>query len=112
MTDPGTDTRVVPIGDRSIVVRQLKDVQLTLLAREAKQIQKADNDGSRRVDAAARMFDILESAVVQDSDRDYLLDEITAGKLELKDLLNFISAFTDEEKPKVRRGRPPRVRTE
>jgi hypothetical protein len=111
MTDHGTETRIVEIGGRSVVVRQLRDVQLTLLAREAKQIQKSDVEGSRRVDAAARMFDILESAVVQETDRDYLLDEITAGNLEFKDLLNFISAFTEQEKPKVRRGRPPAVRS-
>ena len=112
MTDPGTDTRIVPINGRSIVVRQLRDAQLTLLAREAKEIQRGDR--TRQMDAAARMFNILESAVVQDSDREFLLDEITVGKVELKDILAFVSAFSEdqeEEKPKVRRGRPPIKRT-
>lgn len=113
MTDLGTDTRIVLINGRSIVVRQLRDAQLTLLAREAKVIQRPDRD--RQMDAAARMFNILESAVVQDSDREFLLDEITIGKIELKDILTFISVFSEEEegpeKPKVRRGRPPIKRT-
>ncbi len=104
--DPGTDTRVVPISGRSIVVRHLKDAQLALMAREAKQVQRNDVDDSRRLDAGARLFDILESAVVQDGDRDFVLDEITAGRVELKDLLEFITAFSEEERPKVRRGRP------
>jgi|SRR5262245_28042907 len=108
--DPGTDTRIVPINGRSVVVRQLKDAQLALMAREAKQVQRNDVDEGRRLDAGARLFDILESAVVQDDDRTFVLDEITAGRVELKDLLEFISVFGEEEKPKVRRGRPRTVR--
>lgn len=114
MTDPGTDTRIVPINGCSIVVRKINDAQIALMARETKQAQRSDIDNSRRMAAVARMFDILESAVVQDSDREFLLDGIVAGKVEMKDLLSFVSAFSEdqeEEKPKVRRGRPPIKRT-
>jgi hypothetical protein len=78
------------------------------MAREAKQLTRDDVEGARKLDAGARMFDILESMVVQQEDRDFILGEIVAGKVELKDLLGFLSAFNPEdEKPKVRRGRPP-----
>lgn len=80
---------------------------MMLLLREARQVERDENDGARRITAAARMFDILEYTVVTDEDRDFVLQSITDGKVELKDLLQGLSAFAEEQKPKVRRGRPP-----
>jgi hypothetical protein len=106
--DPGKDTRIVPVKGRSIVVHQLTDAQLLLMSREARLARREETESDRRFTAVARIFDILESVVVQESDKEYLMDLTVAGALELKDLLDFISAFSDdkdEEKPKVRRGR-------
>lgn len=64
-----------------------------------------DTEPQRRLAAIGRVFDLLESSVVQEEDREYLLDLTVAGNLELKDLLSFVTAFGDDEKPKVRRGR-------
>ena len=110
--DPGKDTRLVDIKGRNIVIRQLVDAQMVLMAREAKLLQKDGIDNERKMSAIARMFDMLESAVVQQEDRDYLLDLVVAGQLELNDLMSFLTVFTEEEaeKPKVRRGRPPTKR--
>lgn len=110
--DAGRETRLVDIKGRQVVVRMLLDAQLLLMTRESRILQQADASNARKVAGAARMFDILESMVVQDEDREYVSDLIAAGDLELKDLTEFISSFKPEdEKPKVRRGRPPRVRT-
>jgi hypothetical protein len=61
-----------------------------------------------------RVLDALESQVVHEMDREYLIDLVALGDLELRDLMGFVKAFTDEEtepeKPKVRRGRRPIVR--
>ena len=105
--DPGKDTRIVSVKGRNIVVRQLTDAQLMLMSREARLAAKEDTDPSRRLTGAGRILDILESTVVQEEDREYLLDLTVAGDLELKDLMGFITAFQDEEeaKPRVRRGR-------
>lgn len=105
--DPGKETRLVPVKGRSIVIRQLQDAQLLLLAREARLAQRDDTDPTRRLAAVGRIFDLLESAVVQQEDKDYLLDLTVQGELALRDLTGFISAFADEEKakPRVRRGR-------
>ena len=87
--DPGRETRLIDIKGRLITVRQLKD-------------------------AISRMFDILESAIVQQEDKDYLTALNVAGDLEITDLMVFISSFNEPqaaEKPKVRRGRPPLKRT-
>lgn len=108
--DSGRETRVVLVRDRSIVVRQLIDTQMLLLAREAKILQRDDVTTERKMDGIDRMFRVLESAIVQEADRTYLDELMLDGKLDLRELLSFVSAFNEEEvdaKPKVRRGRAP-----
>lgn len=104
--DPGKETRLVEVRGRNIVVRELTDAQLLLLGREARLAMNTATDNTRRMTCVARIFDILESAIVQEEDREHVLDLTIAGDLKLADLLGFISAFQDEEaKPRVRRGR-------
>jgi hypothetical protein len=106
--DPGKETRLVDVRGRNIVVRQLNDAQLLLLGREARLAGREDTDNARRLSGVARIFDILESAVVQEEDREYLMDLTVQGDLQLKDMLDFISVFGEpEQKPRVRRGRRP-----
>lgn len=109
-TDPGRETQVVLVRDRSIVVRKLIDTQMLLLAREAKILQRDDVSVDRKMDSIDRMFRILESAVAQPSDREFLEELMLAGELDLRELLSFVTVFGAdeiEEKPKVRRGRAP-----
>jgi hypothetical protein len=104
--DPGKETRIVDVKGRNIVVRQLTDAQLLLLGREARLAAKNETEGERRLAAVGRIFDILESVVIQEEDRDYLMDLTVKGDLELKDLMDFVTAFGEpDQKPKVRRGR-------
>ena len=109
MTEPdgGLQTRILDLKGRSIVVRELKDAQLILMAREARKLQRSDVANADKITSVGYMFDILESAVVQEEDRKYLIDLVVAGDLELKELLPIVTAFgEEEEKPRVRRGRP------
>lgn len=110
--DPGKETQVVDVKGRSIVVKELVDAQLLILAREARLASNPETEGGRRMTAVARILDILETAIVQESDKEYVLDLATMGKLEMKDMLDFLTVFTGEdEKPKVRRGRPSAKRS-
>jgi hypothetical protein len=111
--DPGKETAIVDVRGRNVVVRQLTDAQLLLLAREARLAQQPDTDAQRRLNAASRIFNILETAIVQEEDREYIMDLTVEGTLTLSDLTAFISVFGDEEdeKPKVRRGRAPSKRS-
>jgi hypothetical protein len=107
--DPGRDTRIVPVQGRNVVIRQLIDTQLMLLNRGARILQSDSIDRERKLATVDRMLTILESVVVQPEDSEYMEDLMARGKLGLKDLMSFITAFNDEqpeEKPKVRRGRP------
>lgn len=81
-----------------------------LLAREAKVLQRDDLPVGRKLDGIDRMFRILESAIVQVSDREFLEELMLSGELDLRELISFVTVFQDNdasEKPKVRRGRTP-----
>jgi hypothetical protein len=104
--DPGRETRIVDVKGRNVVVRAMVDAQMVLMAREAKLLQRDDVSSDRKLSGVSRMFDILESTVVQDEDREYLENLIAAGDLDLRELLSFVTVFATEDKPKVRRGRP------
>lgn len=108
--DKGRETRTVDVKGRTIEVRQLLDAQMLFMAREAKTLQDPQESSARKIKGMQRMFDALESQVIKQDDREYLMDLVSVGELELKDLMSFISAFNSDEeveKPKVRRGRPP-----
>lgn len=112
--DTGRETRIVEVKGRTIVVRKLKDTQILFLNREAILLGRGGLPEERVKAGMRRVLDVLESQVVQEVDREYLLDLVALGDLELKDLMGFIQAFRDDdaepEKPKVRRGRRPIVR--
>lgn len=111
MTDTGVDTRLVPIKGREIVVKQLTDAQLVLMGRDASMLERTELDDRRKLRAAGDIMDMFESAIVQQVDRDYVFSLVRKGELELKDFLEFLTAFAPEpevKKPAVRRGRPPR----
>jgi hypothetical protein len=110
--DSGRETRLVTISGRTIVIRQLVDTQIVHLNRHSRILQKADIDIPTKLDSVDRMFTILHSMVADSNDLAFLVEQEEAGEIELKDLLAFIKVFGDdtEEKPKVRRGRPPTKR--
>jgi len=113
--DPGKETRLVDVKGRQVVVRRLTDAQYILMAREAKMLKRSDIGGERKMDATSRIFEILESGIVQDDDREYVVNLVAAGKVEISDLLALATVFATatetevDDKPKVRRGRPPRA---
>jgi len=110
--EPGRETRPVDLKGRSVVVRELRDAQQLLIQREAKILQRDDVSRERKTTAVSNIYDILESAIVEPEDLAYLTRLNVAGDLELKDMMGFITVFGgEEEKPKVRRGRPPLKRS-
>jgi hypothetical protein len=112
--DTGRPTLVVPINGRSIVIRKLTDAQMMHVLRYARIMQRDGVAIPAKLDAVERLMNILHMMVVQESDLDFLVEAEEKGKVELSDLMSFLSKFNDEdadeEKPKVRRGRPPAKR--
>jgi len=110
MTQPTNGGRTVPVGGRDIHIKNLTDLQMLHLLRHAKILEKDGIDKEQKLDSAERMFTILNTIVTDPDDQAYLTKMEEEGKVELKDLLVFINGQEDSEpeKPKVRRGRPPK----
>lgn len=102
--DPGKDTRLMEFRGRQIVVRQLNEAQILLLAEKARLVTKVDVDAGIRMDAASTAMRILKAAVVQPADREYLEELTIAGDLDIGDLLAVVTIFAQEQKPRTRRG--------
>lgn len=106
------ETEVVDIQGRDVEIRPLNDAQLALMAREVRIMSKPTFDRTRKMEAAAIMFNILESVVISPEDKEYMNELVVEGKLDLKELTSFVTVFNTEKEaapapPKVRRGRPP-----
>lgn len=108
-----------PIKGRDVALRKFNDTQKGLMLRELRSLERAkggQNDPTMRdrlVGSVARIYNIIESAIVNPADREFILDEMAAGALELSDLMDAIRAAGASEdeapaKPVVRRGRSKR----
>lgn len=104
MTDDGRETRIVPVGGRNIVVRQLTETQMLHLMRHSKILSSSEVDVELKLDSMDRMLKILNSVAVQDSDREWLVEAQESGEVDLKSMMGWVNAFQAEEKPTVRRG--------
>lgn len=111
MVNVKEETHTVPISGREVEVRALNETQQALIAREAGRLTRGNLDGRGALMSVARIMDIMEKAVVQPDDLEFLTEQMIDGKLSLKDLLPMLSVFGEEEPvtaPVVRRGRPTR----
>lgn len=104
--DPGKETRIVDIKGRSVVVRQLNEAQYMLMAQMAKVVSDRNAGGEARINAATIMLRLFNAGIVQQEDRDYIQELNIEGGLEISDLLQIITVFTEDQPKKatVRRG--------
>lgn len=105
--DAGRKTQVVVVGSKTIVIRELVDLQMMHLMRYANILQRDDVAVSDKLDAMTRMLNILNSCAVNDEDRAILTEAEESGEISLADMVSFVKAFQEPEdaKPVVRRGR-------
>lgn len=109
MPDVTIDT--VVIADRPVRVKQPTETQLILIGRHSKKAEKAGKAEEYK-DAVYHMadaLDIIDSLIVEDEDREYIIDLMSSGKLEIDALLTFISAdrgaTKTAPKPRVSRAK-------
>lgn len=106
--DSGRATQIVPVLGRNVVIRKLTDIQMGLLLRGSRILSSPNVDQAEKMEMMEMMFQILDSVVVQDEDKKWVLKQQIEGRLELKDMTSWVSVFEeekDEKKPAVRRGR-------
>jgi hypothetical protein len=114
MTQAAEELRTVPVLGQDIQVKKINDAQVLLMLREAQLIQKSTVETARRVKGVGHIFDIIESVVTRQEDKDFLLDKIITGEATVETLMPLVTAFMEDAdaeeapKPRVRRGRPPK----
>lgn len=106
--DAGRETRVVPVSGRNIVVRQLTDTQMLHLMRHAKILSSDSVEVPAKLDSMDRMLTILNSVVVQETDKDWLVQAQESGEVDIQDMVGWVNAFKADAKPTVRRARVKR----
>jgi len=112
MTEPtpdeaGRKTQIVSVGGRSIVIRELTELQMMHLGRYANILQREDIATAVKLEAVEKMLNILHACVANEKDRELLVAAEEAGEVTLSDLVAFVKSSQAEEEPKpaVRRGR-------
>lgn len=115
MTTPESgDTRTVIIQGRDILVQKVTDAQQLLMSREVRNVMREDLDKMVRIKALGRTFDLVEAAIVNPGDVEFLEDLILQRKIDIQDFRPIMTAFAEnieaEVKPRARRGRPPRAK--
>jgi hypothetical protein len=100
------------IKDRKIQTQPLTDSQLALLGRFSATLARGRVEGKQALDAAGRIMDILEQAIVTQEDRNWVIDQMTTCQLEIADLIPLYAHPLETVRPvakkttgTIRRGR-------
>lgn len=111
MTNP-EPTRTVSFRGRDLIIQELLPAQHLLMIKIVRDLRKLGTNLNESVLDAAKILDILESALVDPGDVEFIEDLIIKRQLDLKEVIYLLADEREEEKPKVvRRGRPPGKRT-
>lgn len=97
------------VRGRSMQVRPLNELQIMLIAREARILTKDGVSGEKKLDAVATMLDVLETMIISDEDKEFVRELTIKGDISLSDIMGLVPQMFNvdtEEKPRVRRGRP------
>jgi hypothetical protein len=87
----------------------LTDTQMLHLMRHAKILSSDAVENENKIESMERMLTILNSVVVQDTDKAWLVQAQESGEVEIQDMVGWVNAFrTSETKSTVRRARVKR----
>lgn len=103
-----SDIETIPIKGRDVPIKKLNETQMMLLVREAQIVRRTSQDSDRRLRGIARMIDIVESALLEPEDQEWLMDLAGRGRIDFAEILAIVAPFEEQaEAPvkTVRRGR-------
>jgi hypothetical protein len=103
------ETRPVTIAGRELRVLAPNGTQASILSGLSSRVARMDmknltaDDKTRMMGSIARALDVLQGLIVGVSDQVWLEDEMSAGRIELTDLLPILRVWGDQdEKPASR----------
>lgn len=100
--DTATQTAIVELHGRNIVIKLPNSAQLGLMAQQAR--IAAGDDPTRKMRAIGIIMDIVQNLIAA-TDQDYVIDLMIAGKLDVNEVMALFDAFKEET-----RARPAAVR--
>jgi hypothetical protein len=95
------DAEVISIHGRDVEVKQLNETQKMLVVRQAQILRSPRQGTDAKFQAVDTVFKIIESAIVDDEDREYFMDLAATGQLEFGEMLTIAASFEDTEPAKV-----------
>src|SRR5678810_420581 len=84
------------IAGREISVKKLNEAQVMLIMREGQVLRSDKTDTERRMKGIATILNIVESAIEDVEDLEYVLHQTEIGKVEFQDLLKLVVPESDE----------------
>jgi hypothetical protein len=91
------------VAGREISVRPLNETQIMLIMREGSILRSDKVETERRMKGIATILDIIENAVTDADDLDFLMKEVSVGNVEFSDLLKLVAPQAETLAP-VRRA--------
>lgn len=109
---------VATIKGRELEVALPNQVQMVLMQRFITRVENESLDTKDRITSISRLLDVIENLVVNQVDRDWLVEGMLNGSVDIAELTAVVDAIADgmkaaanpeEVKAPVRRGRPKRT---
>lgn len=97
----------VTIKGREIPIRKLNETQMMLLVREARLLQSSQ-DVNRKLRSIALMIDIVESAIIDPEDQEWLMGQAGTGNISFGEILQMAAPFEATVDGEVTESRPVR----
>lgn len=88
-----TDLDLVTIKDRDVPIKKLNETQMMLLVREARVLRSEHQPMERKLRSIAFMLDIVESALVNPDDQEWLMGLAGTGQIEFGEMLKIATPF-------------------
>lgn len=105
--------RTLVVGGRTIRVREPGALQLSLVVRILKRVQRNPNPtGEEVVNAIAKAMTMMESMIVGEDDREAVLDMMISREISEQEIAKILQVFTDEqtdEQPPAKKKAAKRV---
>ena len=78
------------VAGRDISVKPLNETQVMLIMREGTILRSPKMDTERRMKGVATILDIIESSVEDADDLEFLMKQVSIGKVEFEQLLKLV----------------------
>lgn len=104
------DLEMLTIQDRQIPIKKLNETQMMLIVREARVLKSDRYDMERKFQGVAFILDIVETAIVDAEDREWLMGRAGAGDVSFREMLQIAAPYENQIDGEVtvapvRRGR-------